>query len=177
MINPTKSPLDHPQLTKATVINPTKNPDQTQMNWRRGSEVDQRLGSSTKWGDWWVGDIELWWAVTLRIESGRWWWDKEVRVWESELERVLRKGETERWELERMSWEWVWERHNWENKRIKKNKQTYIILIWLRIKNYYYYLALSYSAQPYIVVHCNNEGKNFTVNSTTVIWNFVFWWS
>ena len=73
MINPTKSPLDHPQLTKATVINPTKNPDQTQMNWRRGSEVDQRLGSSTKWGDWWVGDIELWWAVTLRIESGRWW--------------------------------------------------------------------------------------------------------
>ena len=30
MINPTKSPLDHPQLTKATVINPTKNPNQTQ---------------------------------------------------------------------------------------------------------------------------------------------------
>ena len=30
MINPTKSSLDHPQLTKAAVINPTKNPDQTQ---------------------------------------------------------------------------------------------------------------------------------------------------
>ena len=30
MINPTKSPLDHPQSTKTTVINPTKNPDQTQ---------------------------------------------------------------------------------------------------------------------------------------------------
>ena len=63
----------------------------------RGLEADRRLGSLTKWVGWWVGDVELWWAVTLRIESGRRQRDREVRVWESELER--------RWDREVSAWE------------------------------------------------------------------------
>ena len=46
-----------------------------------------------------------------------------------------------------------------ENKRIEKKKQTNIILNGWRIKMIFYFLALSYSAQPYIAVHCSNEGK------------------
>ena len=45
-----------------------------EMGRRRGSATDRRhrskawigglgrLGSSTKWVSWWVGDVELWWA-------------------------------------------------------------------------------------------------------------------
>ena len=50
------------------------------------------------------------------------------------------------------------------------------MLIRLRVIFYFYFfIALSYSAQPYIDVHCSNEGKKFTFNSTNVIWIFVFW--
>ena len=47
-----------------------------------------------------------------------------------------------------------------ENRRIEKNRQTNIILNVWRIKNEFFF-ALSYGAQPYIAVYCNNEGKNF----------------
>jgi len=53
-----------------------------------------------------------------------------------------------------------------ENKTIEKNKRTNIILIGWRIKNEFFFLALSYSAQPYNVVHYSNEGKIFTFSST-----------
>ena len=41
--------------------------------------------------------------------------------------------------------------------------------------NYYYFffLAFSYSAQPYIVVHCSNVGKKFTY-STTIVAPFLY---
>ena len=36
-----------------------------------------------------------------------------------------------------------------------------------------FFLALSYSAQPYIAVHCSNEGKNFIFSSTTATLFFM----
>ena len=60
-----------------------------------------------------------------------------------------------------------------ENKRIEKNKQTNIILNGWRIKMIFYFLALSYSAQPYIAVHCSNEGKNFTFSSIIATLFFI----
>ena len=37
----------------------------------------------------------------------------------------------------------------------------------------FYFLALSYSAQPYIAVHCSNEGKNFTFSSIIATLFFI----
>ena len=59
------------------------------------------------------------------------------------------------------------------NKRIEKNKQTNIILIDWRIKNEFFFLALSYSTQPYIAVHYSNEGKIFTFSSTIATLFFI----
>ena len=48
--------------------------EKVEMGWRRGSATDRRhrskawigglgrLGSSTKWVSWWVGEVELWWV-------------------------------------------------------------------------------------------------------------------
>ena len=61
--------------------------------------------------------------------------------------------------------------------RRKEREYIYIyiyiyILILLEI---FFFFALSYSAQPYIAVHCSNEGKNFTFNSIAIVCVFVFW--
>ena len=50
----------------------------------------------------------------------------------------------------------------------KKKEQTNNILNEGRIKNKNKNLAFSYSAQPYIDVHCSNVGKKFTYTTTTI---------
>ena len=44
---------------------------------------------------------------------------------------------------------------------------------WMEKKNEFFFLALSYNAQPYIAVHCSNEGKNFTFSSTIATLFFI----
>ena len=76
---------------------------------RRGFKADRQLGTAggsvaSSFGG---GDVE--------DESGGWWWNREVRVWESKLERHLREGEMRASKSElRVT---LRERHG-ENKRI-----------------------------------------------------------
>ena len=56
-----------------------------EMGRRRGSATDRRhrskawigglgrLGSSTKWVSWWVGEVELWWVGEVEL-----WWVGEI---------------------------------------------------------------------------------------------------
>ena len=53
--------------------------------------------------------------------------------------------------------------------REKKKERENIFFNERRERNlikYFFCFSSSYSAQPYIVVHCSNEGKIFTFNST-----------
>ena len=57
--------------------------------------MDRRLGSSTKWVSWWVGDVELQWASDIEDRVG----PTAVR----QRGESLREGETERQEFKRVS--------------------------------------------------------------------------
>jgi len=52
-------------------------------------------------------------------------------------------------------------------KECKKMEPIFIILIGLGIKSYFFCLALNYNAHLSIDVHCSNEAKKNSLNSTT----------
>ena len=105
-----------------------KKTETTDLKWIDGREVGLRRSAACVWGRWRRGSEADWWLgtagglVTLSFgggevedESSRQWWNREVRVWESELERVLRD--------ESFKWEWRSERGTMGIKECKKINQ------------------------------------------------------
>ena len=76
-------------------------------------------------------------------------------------------GEAEsRWGREKKMWRKKEERRE-AREREKKKERKKKLMKEERDLIKYFFLALSYSAQPYKAMHCSNEDKIFTFSSTT----------
>ena len=58
------------------------------------------------------------------------------------------------------------------NKRMKKNRVSFIILIGVGL-NFFFFLDVCYSAHLSIDVHCSKSAKNFSFASTAAS---IFWY-